>query len=280
MFPFVQFEFAFLLGPPDGRFVVRRLRQEAPERVLILATLAAPERRLSKGKRRARVTDAHPEAVPTSRATVIKPEPFLDEDGAGRWLEEVRGHAEREGLEVDGAVHILNRALSAHRAARADPSARDVAPDQALVVRLGFGAGEALADGQFDQAWELPHAPQKRVRRSMEAPEERFAALLGGREPVLVCEELVLRARADLSARSARAAALQTRVALESLLSEADWRIPDDRRRALEADRSAVGDAANAALLGDLDEEAVISVQAVVGRMEAALRVRRLESAS
>ena len=34
----------------------------------------------------------------------------------------------------------------------------------------------------------------------MEAPEERFAALLGGHETVLAAEELVLQARADLDA--------------------------------------------------------------------------------
>ena len=59
----------------------------------------------------------------------------------------------------------------------------------------------------------------RRARRSMEAPEERFAALLGGREEVLPAEELVLRARADLNAGRLREAALQARVALEALLA-------------------------------------------------------------
>ncbi len=54
----------------------------------------------------------------------------------------------------------------------------------------------------------------------MEAPEERFAALLGAREQALVGEELVLRARADLDAGRPREAALQARVALEALLAE------------------------------------------------------------
>ena len=54
----------------------------------------------------------------------------------------------------------------------------------------------------------------------MEAPEERFAALLGGREQALACEELVLRARADLDAGREREAALEARVALEALLAE------------------------------------------------------------
>ena len=53
----------------------------------------------------------------------------------------------------------------------------------------------------------------------MEAPEERFAALLGGREESLPAEELVLRARADLNAGRLAEAALQARVAIEALLA-------------------------------------------------------------
>ena len=54
----------------------------------------------------------------------------------------------------------------------------------------------------------------------MEAPEERFAALVGGHGSPLAAEELVLRARADLDAGRTREAALQARVALEALLAE------------------------------------------------------------
>ena len=147
----------------------------------------------------------------------------------------------------------LNRAIHAHRASRADPHARDVSAEAALVVRIGYGPGDAVADGHFEQAWELPRE-RRRTRRSMEGPEERFAALLGGREQVLACEELVLRARADLDAGRVREAALQARVALESLLAEMP-EIPGDRRPALEADRELVGRAANAALTGELTDD-------------------------
>jgi len=108
-------------------------------------------------------------------------------------------------LRVEGAAElatalvVLARALRAHRVARADPSARDVSPAQALVTRIGYGAGEAVADGRYAQAWELPRE-HRRTQRSMEAPDERFAALIGAREAVLACEDLVLRARADLDA--------------------------------------------------------------------------------
>jgi hypothetical protein len=109
----------------------------------------------------------------------------------------------------------------------------------------------------------------------MEAPEERFAALVGGREQVLACEELVLRARADLDSGRLREAALQARVALEGLLAEMPD-IPGERRPALEADRELVGRAANAALTGDLPTDLARDLAEVVVRMESALRARRL----
>ena len=146
----------------------------------------------------------------------------------------------------------------------------------ALVVRVGFGSGEQVADGRFDQGWELPRAAAG-VKRSMEAPDERFAALLGGREATLACEELVLRARADVDAGRTREAALQARIALESLLSEVE-KLPDTRRRALDEDRGPVGAAANEALRGPVDAAGAKAVEGAVGRMEAALRAHRLEA--
>jgi len=114
---------------------------------------------------------------------------------------------------------------------------------------------------------ELPRPGARRVKRSMEAPEERFAALLGAREPQLVAEELVLRARADLNAGRAREAALQARVALEAVIAELG---------AVADFREAVGAAANAALAGDLDVEELQALTEAVKGMEAALRRHRL----
>jgi len=244
------------------------------ERVLALRTLGAPQRRLLRGRRGTEVEQAEAEPVPTSRATVIRPEPFADAADAEAWLSELReSDAEREA-ELAAALKVLNRALHSFRTARADVAARDVTQASALVVRLGFGSGEQVAEGRFDQGWELPRRSAK-VKRTMEAPDERFAALLGGRESVLACEELVLRARADTDAGRAREAALQARIALESLLAEVP-KLPDARRRALEDDRGPVGQAANAALRGPPDEAATEAVTAAVERMEAALRAHRL----
>ncbi len=245
-----------------------------PEHVLVLTTLGAPQRRFLSGRKGRDVAEAQPEPVPTSRATVTRATAFADPADATEWLTGLRGDIEAADAEVEDALTVLNRAIRFYRAARADPHARDVSATSALVVRIGYGPGDAVADGHFSDAWELPRE-RRRVRRSMEAPEERFAALLGGREDLLACEELVLRARADLDAGRFREAALQTRVALESLLAEMP-EIPGNRRPALEADREVVGRAANAALTGELAVDLAEDLGEIVVRMESALRARRL----
>jgi hypothetical protein len=265
----VQLEFGFLLGPADGRYLLRRSRDAEPERVLVLATLGAPQRRLLAGRRGRRVEEAEPEPVPTSRATVVRAQPFESAGEAEAWLTGLREDWEAAKSEVDGAVRDLNGAIRGYRVAAADPHARDIDDGQALVVRVGYGVGDEVADGRFSDAWELPRE-RTRTRRSMEAPEERFAALLGGRQRSLACEELVLRARADLDAGRPREAALQARIALEAVLAE----LPSEE---LDGDRAAIGDAANAALRGDPAPELQEAVAATIARMEASLRRMRLK---
>jgi hypothetical protein len=254
---------------------MRAVQGADPEHVLVLSTLGAPQRRMLKGRRGRQVEEGTPEPVPTSRATLIEPEPRT---GGAEWLDALRRDHDAARARVDEAAKALNRALHSHRVARADPYSRDVTADHALVIRLGYGSGDDVAEGRYERAWELPREGRK-VRRSMEAPEERFAALVGGREHVLACEELVLRARADLDAGRIREAALQARVALESLLAEMG-EIPGGRRPALDEDRSSAGAAANAALAGALPPELADWLGGCVERMESALRARRLTNIS
>jgi hypothetical protein len=229
-------------------------------------------------RRGAALAEASAEPVPTSRATVISPQPFGDRAQADAWLAERRADADLASEEARNAVSVLNRALHAHRVAVADPHTREVSAEQALVVRVGFGSGDAVAEGRYAEAYELA-GTRARTRRSMEAPEERFAALLGGREGILACEELVLRARADLDSGRPREAALQARIALESVLAELTD-MAESRRSSLESDRATVADAANAALSGELGQTLERPLEAVIERMESALRARRLGSAS
>jgi hypothetical protein len=278
-FRFVQVELPWALGPDPGRYVVRAQPGEDPTHVLVLALLGAPERRLL-GRRRAREAAPEPPPAPvtTTRATVVETAP-VDEDAARAWLKGLDGDGRLAALR--SAVDVLNAALAAHRVAAADPRVREVALEGALVARVGFGRGEQVADGRWTEALEVPltTGPRRRRRTSALRPQERLAALLGGRDRPLACEELTLRARLDLDAGRMREAALQLRVALEAGIAELDrspGRAADMAERVgeLRAARGAVGDAANAALAGDLPPAAAGAVEHALGRLEAALRAR------
>jgi hypothetical protein len=206
--------------------------------------------------------------VPTARATVVRGTPFPTRDEAAGWLASADLDAE-----LDGAIAVLNRALHAHRVAAADPYVTEVSAERALVVRIGYGSGEEVAEGRFGECVELPRSGRQRARRSMEAPEERFAALLGGREEVLPAEELVLRARADLNAGRLAEAALQARVAIEALLATLNDSTEGGRVR---PHRDPVAAAANAALHGELPGDSAAALDEAVAAMEQALKKRRL----
>jgi len=242
------------------------------ESVLVISTLGAPERRRLGRRRPKAISDAEPHAVPTTRTTIVRAAPFSGEEEAAEWL---------AGLDLDeelaAGVAVLNRALHAHRVARADPYATEVSPERALVARVGYGSGDDVADGRFGEARELPAEGRRRARRSMEAPEERFAALLGGREEVLPAEELVLRARTDLNAGRLAEAALQARVAIEALLASG---VASEESGAaggsMGGHRDAIAAAANAALRDELPGDSAASLEEAVAAMELALKRHRL----
>jgi hypothetical protein len=243
--------------------------------VIALKTLGAPERRLIRGKRPRKVAEAEPEPVPTARATVIAAEPFASALEAEAWLGALGRDRDALVEEARLATAELNRMLRAHRAAAADPwAAVEVSPAHALVVRVGYGVGDLVAEGRFDDALELPRTEVNALSRGRRGdaigPGERLAAILSGRDELLACEELVLRARADVEAHRPREAALQARIALEAVLAE----LPSELDPELAACRSEVGDAANAALEGDPPEHLQHAVAHAVERMERALRRR------
>jgi hypothetical protein len=250
--------------------VSRRGSTEEPEHVIVLRTQGAPQRGVFRGRLPKRLDEGDVEAVPTARVSVVRAGPFGSTEEAAGWLDSLR--ADKGALEAEAAraAAELNRFLRAHRAAAADPWARDVSAEHALVVRVGYGDGDQVAEGRYAAAYELPRKPRGSRRREDLAPAERLAAIVGGREEQLACEELVLRARTDLSAGRPREAALQARIALEAVLAELDDQV--------DADRAAVGDAANAALEGDPSPELQGAVEEAVQSMEAALRRRRLRS--
>jgi hypothetical protein len=247
--------------------------------VLVLVTLGAPERRRRFArKQREAQPEPEPTAVATGRATIIDVgEPAADATAAGRWL------ADANDEYVAHALHVLNRVLHAYRLVTADPYAGPVAHRQALVTRVGYGAGEQVADGLWTEARELLESGPRLRRLKVLQPQARLAAVLGGRERALACEELVLRARLDLDHGREREAAFQVMVALDAALAElpADPTAPAlaDRLQELRAQREPIAAAAQAALSGPLAPAQREAVEFTVGRIEAALRARAVANA-
>lgn len=282
LFGFVQFDLAGRLLVADGRYV---LRDGERERVLVVETLGAPPpaRRRRRRPREAQMDDL-PTELPLTRVTAVRAfETFADEAAATSWLTETNGNEESIDRLIDTAGGELNMALHAHAVASGNPHAQTVAPWQAVAIRIGYGSGEELADGLFTAAHQVdPSAPGSRRRQRDEElqPQQRIAAVLGGRERLDACETLLLRARNDLDAGRNREAALQLRVGLEALLVELRGALTDpgheEDMAALAARRHEVGDLANTALKGDLDAEQLTSLESLLALCERVLRRRRV----
>jgi hypothetical protein len=236
-------------------------------RVLVIATLgAAPRRRFGRGRPRAVSPETAPATVMTTRGTVVDGEPVAVGE-AEAWLAAVD-----EDVVAD-AFGVVVRAVAAHRVAAMDPGVVMPAVSHALVVRAGFGAGEEVAVGRWSAARELPVPVAGRRRRSVVlAPQERLAALLGGRSSALACEELALRARGDLDGGRLALAAIGVRTAFEAALAEPP--AEGERYEELRGLAPAVSDIASAALRGPLPPDAIETLTAALGRLEAALRAR------
>lgn len=288
LFLFVQLEFPWELGPPDGRYLLRTQEDSDPDHVVVLGTLGAQRRPPARGvllsaasrsgsRRRAAAAEPEPTEVPTARATIVDPISLSAERQAKAWLSEL--DAERE---IRKAVAALNRVLHFHRIAAAAPHLHEVSPEQALVIRAGWGEGEQVADGVWTEASELPwrgpaSVRKKRIgdRAAALRPQERLAVLLGARGVELICEDLVLRARADLEQGRLAHAAIELQGAYKATLAE----LPSERREdltiriaELEQLREGVEAQARVALAGKRPDEEILGH--ALGRLEATLRAR------
>jgi hypothetical protein len=298
LFIFLQMEFPWALGPPDGRYLLRGAVDAEAERVLVFGTLSAGSlyrtspggglaSALGRGRRRRRRaprrTSPEPAPVATARVTIVDPVSLSAEHQARAWLSDLDG--ERE---VRAAFAVLNRVLFCHRIASADPYVHEVSPVQALVIRAGWGEGEQVADGLWRHALELPwmaieggasgsrrHGAGR--RSAALRPQERMAELLGGRGVTLLCEELALRARLDLDQARLRHAAVELDRAYAAALPELGAEQREDlaiRIAELEKLKDGVGEQGRLAMQGaegELDEEVV---RYALERLEAALRAR------
>jgi hypothetical protein len=296
LFVFIQMEFPWVLGPAEGRYLLRAVADAEPERVVVIDTLGAPRlplrrdgtprtvRTPMRGRLRGRTRPAPPDPAPvtTSRATVIDPVSVSAETQARAWLEEL--DREREVLAATAAV---NRLLHSHRIASADPFVNEVSPAQALVIRAGWGDGERVADGEWLHAreltWRVGRARGGELRRGSRdrsaalRPQERLAALLGGRTTMLLCEELVLRARLDLDHARPDHAALQ----LDSAYAAAIHALREEGRQdlairvaELEKLQPRVAEQARAVLATGSTGPDQEVLEHALGRLEAALRAR------
>ena len=112
--------------------------------------------------------------------------------------------------------------IHAHRTAAGDHFLADVDPARAVAVRFGFGTGDEVADGRWRRANELSDTEtRKLIQRDYEAlrPQERIAAVLGGRESIGAHEDLIVRARGDLDAGRVSSAALGLSAGLDAMIA-------------------------------------------------------------
>jgi hypothetical protein len=269
----------------DGRYLARDGSGDE-EAVLVVETLAAPP---LPGRRRRRPqaaeADETPPGLPLSRATAVRvAEPFSSAEEAERWLAASVDSEEAVDALVAEGIALLNPALFAQGVAGADPHVRELTEFEASAVRIGYGSGEEVAAGRYTAARYVDVQATGSSRRSRRAeelrPQERIAAVLGGRERIDACEALLLRARADLDAGRNREAALQLRVGIEALLVELAGALADpghvEDMGELEARREPTGAAANAAIRGELGAEQTELVRETLEISERVLRRRRI----
>jgi hypothetical protein len=284
LFGFVQFDFAGTLPLGDGRYLARG---EEGESVLVVSTLGAPS---PPPRRRRRSHKAQSEveisALPLARVTAVRAfAPFDNEEAAARWLDEAIEAEDTTDVLVADGIALINRALHAQAAAAAEPRGHELTPERAVAVRIGYGSGEEVAEGSHSAACGVDvrtggGASRSQRRQEGLRPQERVAGVLGGRERIDACETLLLRARADLDAGRDREAALQLRVGLEALLVELQGALADSDHEedmaTLNGRRAKAGEAANAALKGELDADCAAQVRELLELCERVLRRRRV----
>jgi len=212
-----------------------------------------------------------------TRFTVIPAEERAANDAA-RELDALAGDPEAAEEAVLTGLRSANRLVRAHRIATQDPYGHEIGRSAPLAVRVGFGTGGELADGQWTRALDIPPPERRRRRADALRPQERLAELLAGREEIEACETLLLRARADLDQGRLREAGLQLLPGVDALLAALPERggpgqeedLGDLRER-----REHLVRVAAAALRGDLTAEQTEQIADAVGVCERILRRRQ-----
>src|SRR5436305_632516 len=154
LFLFVQFEFPWELGPPDGRYLVRAPGSDEPEHVVVLGTLAASRRAggggFARARSRRRTTPPQPtpqpSEVPVARVTIVDPVSISAERQARAWLADL--DAERDvGAAATGLPEVAAEGrseLSVRIAERQKLSAAVAAQDRAARAASEQGPSEEV----------------------------------------------------------------------------------------------------------------------------------------
>ncbi|CAN5450787.1 hypothetical protein BH20ACT15_BH20ACT15_07270 [soil metagenome] len=194
--------------------------------MLIVQELGAP--RAKRGRRRPKPSEpGGPDEVPVTRLTVVGEEPFEGERAATKWMRHATSDPEDRAALVRDATRLINLGLAAMRAEARDPLISDVGATRALRVRIGFGEGDALADGRWSEAADVP--PPTRGRLDDVDPLSRVASVLAGRDAVHPAETLLERARLDTLHGRRREAELGLEAARAALAER-----PGDRAASIE----------------------------------------------
>jgi hypothetical protein len=281
-FACVQLDVPGHLGLDDGRYLVRGADHEQADVVVVvvqtLGGVAASRRRPRRRRPRPAQPGGDSPEVPLTRLTVIPAEPS-EAGAAARELQRTAGDPEAAEAVVAAGLRAVNAVLRAHRVATHNPYGHEIGREALLVARIGYGTGDGLAEGDWEEAVEASQPGRRQRRAQALRPQERVAAVLAGRERVDVCETLLLRARADLDQRRPREAALQLRAGLEALLAELPEGAGSDQAEdlaALQERLESTAKAADQALADELSAERVDQVAETLGICERVLRRRQI----
>lgn len=279
-FACVQLDVPGHLGLDDGRYLMRGGDHEQADAVVVVQTLAGAAASRRPRRRRPRPADPGEDSpeVPLTRLTVVPAEPSEPEAAAGE-LQRTAGDPEAAEARVTAGLRAVNAVLRAHRVATRDPYGHEIGREAVLVARIGYGTGDGLAEGRWEEAVEVPQPGRRRRRAQALRPQERLAAVLAGREPIDVCETLLLRARADLDQGRPREAAIQLRGGLEALLAEVPGEAGSDQAEDLAALRERLAgtvEVAGAAVAGELDPERNAEIAETLAICERVLRRRQI----
>lgn len=230
--------------------------------------------------------DRKKSARPTeTTVTVITSEP-LSGESANEWLGQMEQSQDQSWeIALDGLT-VLNGLLYAFRVASLSPYVNELEIESAMAVRIGTSAGEEAWLGDPANSFQLEKTEKepKRKRRAMLDPISRTIELVTGKDELLVFEELVIRARHDLTMGRLRHAALQADLALESLLVELERaslsesqreKLPSYTEPLRQAEKQ-LEELADRALEDELQEDGETTdfLERVTSQMERVLRLR------